>query len=247
VEAEWTVGSLFAGIGGIDLGFERAGFKTVWQVEQNEYCRKVLAKNFPDADRSVTDVREAGKHNIKPVDVIVGGFPCQDVSYAGLGEGLDGERSGLWSHMHRIIGELRPRYVLVENVSALLSRGLVRVLCDLAEIGYDAEWDSLQAGYFGAPHERERVFILAYPNEVDGETRMGSEPHRESAVFAGCDCKSVPIWLQAASSFIGMDDGIPAQVYCDRVGALGNAVVPEIPYQIALRIKASLTHVNQQG
>jgi hypothetical protein len=119
----YTMGSLFAGIGGFDLGFERAGFKTRWQVEIDPYCQKVLAKNFPEAER-FGDIRECGSHNLKPVDVICGGFPCQDISYAGLGKGIDGERSGLWSEFARIIHELRPPYVLVENVAALLRRPL---------------------------------------------------------------------------------------------------------------------------
>lgn len=122
----FTIGSLFAGIGGFDLGFERAGFKTLWQVEINEWARKVLAKNFPHAER-YADIRECGRHNLRPVDVICGGFPCQDISNAGLRAGIEGERSGLWSEMHRIIGELRPRLVLVENVAALLGRGMGRV------------------------------------------------------------------------------------------------------------------------
>lgn len=115
-----TMGSLFAGIGGFDLGFERAGFQTVWQVEINEWARKVLAKNFPHAER-YADIRECGRHNLKPVDVICGGFPCQDISNAGLRAGIEGERSGLWSEFARVINELQPKYVLIENVAALLS------------------------------------------------------------------------------------------------------------------------------
>ncbi len=138
--------------GGFDLGFERAGFETVWQVEIDDFCRKVLAKNFPKAER-YGDIRECGSHNLKQVDVICGGFPCQDISNAGLRAGIDGERSGLWSEMHRIIRELRPRYVLVENVAALLGRGMGRVLGDLAAIAYDAEWEIVSAADVGAPPE----------------------------------------------------------------------------------------------
>lgn len=235
----YTVGSLFSGIGGFELGFERAGFKTVWQVEIDPYCQKVLAKNFPEAER-FGDIRECGSHNLKPVDVICGGFPCQDVSWAGLGAGLEGERSGLWFEMLRLVRLLRPRFVVVENVSALLVRGLERVLADLAEVGYDAEWDSLHAGYFGAPHERERVFILAYPNKVYGKAGMGIESDGARPIFAGSDCESFPVWLQTASSFAGMDDGIPSAIYQSRVGALGNTVVPQIPEIIARRIKQAL-------
>src|ERR1700733_14434394 len=147
-----TMGSLFAGIGGFDLGFERAGFKTVWQVEKNAFCRRVLRRRFPDADRRVTDVGFAGARNLLPVDVICGGFPCQDISNAGLRAGIEGERSGLWFHMHRIIGELRPRYVVIENVAALLQRGMGDVLGALAALGYDAEWAVIPAAAIGARH-----------------------------------------------------------------------------------------------
>ena len=158
----YTVGSLFAGIGGFDLGFERAGFETVWQVEINDWCRKVLAKNFPKAER-YADIRECGAHNLRPVDVVVGGFPCQDISNAGLRAGITGERSGLVVEMVRIIGELRPKYVLMENVAALLGRGMGGVLGYLSEIGYDAEWEIVSAADVGAPHLRRRIWILAYP------------------------------------------------------------------------------------
>ena len=158
----YTLGSLFAGIGGIDLGFERAGFKTIWQVEIDSYCRRVLAKHFPDAER-FEDVRTVGIGSLKPVDVIAGGFPCQDISNAGRQEGITGKRSGLWKEFSRIISELRPKYVLVENVAALLGRGIDVVLGDLSSLGYDAEWQIISAADVGAPHLRERVWILAYP------------------------------------------------------------------------------------
>ena len=158
---QFTMGSLFAGIGGFDLGFERAGFRTEWQVEIDPYCQRVLKKHFPHAER-FGDIRECGKHNLKSVDVICGGFPCQDISNAGKRAGIEGERSGLWSEYARIIRELRPRYVLVENVAALLGRGMGVVLGDLAEIGYDAEWEIISAADVGAPHLRERVWILAH-------------------------------------------------------------------------------------
>ena len=155
-------GSLFSGIGGFDLGFERAGIETVWQVEIDDYCRRVLAHHFPSAQR-YDDIRTVGKHNLAPVDILSGGFPCQDISNAGKRAGIDGERSGLWSEYARIIGELRPRYVVVENVAALLRRGMGRVLGDLAALGYDAEWQSIRASDVGAPHLRERIWIVAYP------------------------------------------------------------------------------------
>src|SRR6185503_10467180 len=128
-----TMGSLFAGIGGFDLGFTRAGFDVSWQVEIDPWCRKVLAKHFPDAER-FEDVRTVGRHNLRPVDVICGGFPCQDISVAGRKAGITGDRSGLWSEQFRVIRELRPKVALIENVAALVGFGLERVLSDLASI-----------------------------------------------------------------------------------------------------------------
>jgi DNA (cytosine-5)-methyltransferase 1 len=156
-----TFGSLFAGIGGFDLGFERAGMSCKWQVEIDDYANRVLAKHWPDVARH-RDIRSVGGHNLSPVDIICGGFPCQDISYAGRGAGLDGERSGLFFEAIRVVRELRPRVVVLENVAALLTRGLDRVLGTLAEIGYDAEWHSIPAAAVGAPHIRDRIFILAY-------------------------------------------------------------------------------------
>lgn len=156
-------GSLFSGIGGMDLGLERAGMECAWQVEIDEFCRKVLTKHWPNVPK-FNDVRECGKHNLEPVDLIAGGFPCQDISVGNqAGQGLEGERSGLWSEMFRIISELRPGFALVENVANLFNRGIERVLGNLAGIGYDAEWQVIPASAVGAPHTRSRVFIVAYP------------------------------------------------------------------------------------
>src|SRR5690606_2941096 len=160
-KAVLTIGSLFSGIGGLELGLERAGMRTVWQVEMDDYATRILERHWPDAIR-FRDVREVGSHNLPPVDLICGGFPCQDISYAGKGAGIAGERSGLWTEFARIVRELRPRYVLVENVAALLSRGLDVVLGDLAACGYDAEWDCIPAAAVGAYHLRDRIFIVAY-------------------------------------------------------------------------------------
>ena len=156
-----TFGSLFAGIGGFDLGLERAGMVCKWQVEIDDYANRVLAKHWPDVARHddvrtfPTAEREWG------VDVICGGFPCQDISIAGKGAGLAGERSGLWHQFARIIRTIRPRWVVIENVPALTSRGLGTVLGDLAEIGFDAEWHCIPASAVGAPHRRDRIWIVA--------------------------------------------------------------------------------------
>jgi DNA (cytosine-5)-methyltransferase 1 len=182
-----TIGSLFSGIGGLELGLERAGLgPVVWQVEREPYCQAVLAKHWPDAAR-YDDVCTVGAHNLTPVDVICGGFPCQDISQAGKRVGIGGERSGLWSEYARILRELRPRYAVVENVSDLLVRGFDVVLGDLAEIGYDAEWDCLPASAVGAPHRRDRVFLLAYPVGAPGrpETRIADGGDWSAALRVG--------------------------------------------------------------
>lgn len=156
-----TYGSLFSGIGGLDLALEAFGHTPVWQAESDPYARAVLAKHWPEV-RRYNDVREID-HEAPPADIICGGFPCQDISSAGSRAGIDGARSGLWAEYARIVRELRPRAVFVENVSDLAVRGLDRVLGDLAAIGFDAEWTCVRASDVGAPHRRERIFILAYP------------------------------------------------------------------------------------
>ena len=158
---------LFSGIGGFSLGLERAGMTTVAFCEVNDFCRAVLKKHWPtvpiyDDVQTLTAARLAADGI--SVDVICGGFPCQDISTAGKGAGLAGARSGLWRDYARLVGELLPRYVIVENVAALLHRGLDEVLGDLAALGYDTEWHCIPASHIGAPHRRDRVWIVAYPN-----------------------------------------------------------------------------------
>jgi DNA (cytosine-5)-methyltransferase 1 len=206
-----TFGSLFAGVGGFDLGFERAGFQCKWQVEIDDYATKILKRHWPDVHRE-RDIRQCGRHNLERVDCIIGGFPCQDISYAGKGAGLEGARSGLFFEAIRLVCELRPRSVVLENVAGLLTRGLDRVLGTLAEVGFDAEWHCIPAAAVGAPHIRDRVFILAYRNgesafaehaEVDklpsgnvadtehkGLSRTRGEPQHKSQVFQPCNCSS---------------------------------------------------------
>ena len=158
-------GSLFSGIGGIDLGFEMADIKTSWTCEIDDWANELLQKRFPNA-KHYRDVKKIGKDNLESVDIISGGFPCQDISVAGKGAGLDGKRSGLWFEMWRIISELRPRWVLIENVANLLNKGGIRVLQDLAEIGYDAEWQIISARDVGARHLRKRLWIIAYRQDI---------------------------------------------------------------------------------
>jgi DNA (cytosine-5)-methyltransferase 1 len=157
-----TVGSLFSGIGGFDLGLERAGMDIRWQVERDPWCQKVLAKHWPDVPR-FTHVEDVGS-NLPYVDLICGGFPCQPVSVAGDQKGTDDDR-WLWPEFRRVVGLLRPRYVLVENVPGLLTanggHAFGEIIGDLAHLGYDCEWTVLSAADVGAPHLRKRVWIVA--------------------------------------------------------------------------------------
>jgi DNA (cytosine-5)-methyltransferase 1 len=155
------------------LGLQRTGgFETIAFCEIDPFCRKVLAKHWPGVPcfEDITKLDKEELNSLGRIDVICGGFPCQDISCAGKGAGIHAERSGLWWEMLRIIRLVRPRFVLVENVSALLNRGLDEVLGSLAESGYDAEWTCLRASDVGAPHRRERVFLVAYT--IGTRTRM---------------------------------------------------------------------------
>jgi DNA (cytosine-5)-methyltransferase 1 len=236
-----TFGSLFAGIGGIDLGLERAGMRCAWQVEIAPFCRKVLAKHWPDVER-LGDVRECGKHNIATVDLIAGGFPCQGISRANPnGKGLNDERSGLWTEFYRIICELNPRWVLVENVRRLLSihagRDFGIILRDLAQCGYNATWQVLRASDFGALHRRERVFLVA---NRDSERIEGlwDQPILRQPAFSWCKNVRGPADLRGRPDIpeplvCRSGDGFPAIV-----DAIGNAVIPQIAEWIGRRIVA---------
>jgi len=162
--------SLFSGIGGLDLGLQRAGMTICGQVELDPWCRRVLAKHWPEVPRH-DDVRTcAGWWGRRLADVVAGGFPCQPVSSAGKRQAQADSR-WLWPAFAGVVRALRPRFVLVENVPGLLERGMGDVLGDLASLGYDAEWDCLSAADFGAPHLRKRIWIVAY-------ARHGNEPER---------------------------------------------------------------------
>lgn len=251
-----TVGSLFSGIGGLDLGFERTGFEIRWQVEINEYCRKVLAKHWRDVPK-YKDVKDVGAHNLEQVDVIVGGFPCQDISQANTKEarGIDGGHSGLWAEFARLIGELRPNYAIMENVAALLYRGLGRVLGDLASLGYDAEWGVLTSCAFGASHTRQRVFILAYPTGTfgldtylwrqDGEAQNGRLVKEQWGTNRTLTSDGTKTDTRLAGQRLHRDgepsvrrvvDGVSDQL--DRLRALGNAVDPYVAEYVARCVKA---------
>ena len=157
-------GSLFTGVGGFDLGLERAGMTCIWQCEIDKYCNQVLEEHWKGV-RRYNDVREITKENAEVPDLIVGGFPCQDLSVAGKRAGLSGERSGLWFEFERIIGELRPKWVIIENVPGLLSShkgaDFAVILKALDDFGYGVAWRILDSQYFGVAQRRRRVFIVA--------------------------------------------------------------------------------------
>lgn len=239
------IASLFSGIGGLELGLEAAipGAEVKVQVELDPYARGVLAKHWPEA-RRFDDIRTVRASDLQGVSLICGGFPCQDLSVAGKGAGLDGERSGLWEEFARLVREVRPRFIVVENVPALRWRGLGRVLGDLASAGYDAEWESRSAASVGAWHKRERLFIIAYP---DAESREGEAkaPHPLRPRLEGqqqpsgakekhATARDSRRW--AAEPKLGrVAYGIPGRV--DRLRCLGNAVVPQVAYRIGLRVR----------
>ena len=172
---------LFAGIGGFTIGFEKAGFETVAFCEIEPYAQKVLQKNWPEVP-IYDDVRTITAERLVSdgirVDVITGGFPCQDISVAGNQAGIEGERSGLWTECARLIGELQPRYAIFENVTNLLNgeRGdwFKRVLWDISALGYDAEWHCIPASELGAHHHRDRVWIICYPRKFLENASGGS-------------------------------------------------------------------------
>lgn len=236
-----TVGSLFSGIGGFEFGLERTGgFKTVWQCEIDPFCLKVLEKHWPGVKR-FADIKKMGvEEEIPHVDVVCGGFPCQDISCAGKGAGIHAERSGLWWEMLRVVRLVRPRYVLVENVAALLNRGLDEVLGSLAESGYDAEWQILSASFVGSPQLRERLYLVAY-SKVSSTICQGAGDKRprggisvRGRVFGGnremagrkrSKAQRYTEPWAVEPDICRVANGIPDQL--DRLRALGNAIVPQ--------------------
>ncbi len=230
-EAEqFTHGSLFAGIGGFDLGFERAGFKTVWQVEIDEFGQLVLGKRF--GRRLEGDVRKIPFENLEAVDVLTAGFPCNDTSHAGRGAGIEGEFSGLWTYVPKAIRVLRPGFVLLENPPGLLSRGLGRVLGDLALCGYDAEWDCLPAAAFGSPQLRAREWILAYP--------CGYRKPEDGTIFAGRPELEFCTRWAPEPALARVVDGTAGRMDRLRINAMGRMALPQIAEWIAWRIRAVL-------
>ena len=235
--------SLFAGIGGLELGLERAGMTTVGQVELTPFCQQVLARHWPGVPRH-DDVRttpEWWASQQRPrVDVVCGGFPCQDISNAGGRVGITGTRSGLWGAMAETVRVVRPRFVIVENVAVLASRGLDVVLGDLAALGFDAEWTVVSACSVGAPHARERLFIVAHSESFGREWRWSDRPSPSDVESQGRSAELGGPWATEPRP-VGVAYGIPRRV--DRLHALGNAVVPQVAEFIGRQL---MVHVSAE-
>ena len=207
-------GSLFTGIGAFDLAAEINDIKNVWNCEIEDYPRKILSKRFKDAEQ-YRDIRDM--HHPEYVDIISGGFPCQNISIAGRQEGVNGIKSGLWREMWRVCGEVKPKYVIIENSNAILNRGFEHILQAFAEIGYNAEWQCLQGYQFGTPQRRRRMYAIFY-------TSSKRDRMEKSEIFSRWNKPIYTDWGSSENRVYGMANDIPNRV--DRHRALGNAVMP---------------------
>ena len=236
--------SLFTGAcGGFDLAAEWCGWENSFQVEILPEARKRLRQNFPTAIQ-YDDVRTFnGQPYHGQIDVLTGGFPCQDLSRAGRGVGLDGDRSGLWFEFERIIGEVRPGYVVIENSPRLLVLGFERVLSGLARLGYDAKWAVVRASDYGAPHQRERLYTIAYTNG-NGRNAIPNWPecltengkladwnHYQHGRIAPAEA-GYEAWRPALTELSRLDDGLPGPLAKTEMHGYGNAIVPQIAHRI---------------
>ncbi len=265
-----TIGSLFSGIGAFELGLSRGipNSHVIWNCEQDEFCRGILKKHWPNTTQ-YTDITTINTKDITAPDIICAGYPCQDLSIAGKQQGIyEGKKSSLYWYAWRIFRDLRPKIIVLENVANHLRLGGAEVLGSLAQIGYDAEWTTLSAQQFGAPHKRERLFIVAYSNgerlqkERAQQLTTGNIERRELDSFTTYSDSERAIiqttrehtseqmprspspprtfWeqRQAPSPICGVDDGIRNRIH--RIKALGNAIVPQCTEYIGQRIYEGL-------
>lgn len=236
-----THGSLFSGIGGFELGAEMSGIETIWNCEIEPYQRKILKQHFTKTTIQYEDIRELTSPGY--VDIISGGFPCQDISIAGRAKGIGGEKSGLWSEMGRIIGAVRPRYVIIENSPMLIKRGLGKILYDLSQIGYILEWQCLSASQFGYNHRRTRFYGIAYPcaQRCENYSSVFVEPQKVPLKKASRQ-NPAPMPFERFNrksnyEHVRMDDGFSRELDKRRIEGCGNAVIPEIAHYLFECIK----------
>lgn len=244
-------GSIFSGIGGFDLAAEWMGWENVFHCEVNKYCRKLLHEKWPKS-LSYEDITKSDfSIHRGSIDVLTGGWPCQDNSNAkqvGKGQtGLQGERSRLFYEFERAICEIRPRYVIGENVSNIITvnggRDFNYILSSLARMGYNATWGTIRASDIGAPHNRERLYLVAYTNGIRLQTlesiwsneRKEIERKKISGLFNGTIISVGGSWGNVTPDFLRMDDDVPNRM--DRIKSLGNSIVPEIAYRIFKQLK----------
>ena len=234
-----NIGSAFSGIGGLDYGLELSGIgRTTWQIEIDPYCRSVLARHWPHVHR-YEDIRECGAHNLAPVDLLAGGFPCQDVSAAGSGAGLNGARSGLWWEFHRLASELAPEWIVVENVASGAKRWVDAIRGSLGQLSYETLPIPIAAADVGAPHLRRRIFVVAHAHgrrcESEWEPSQAGQQCQAGGKPDGCG-GAWPEFAQAPRAHEGWAPGPPVcgvdarpSTGLDRarLKALGNAVVPQ--------------------
>lgn len=268
--AQLTVGSLFSGIGGLDLGLERAGMKVVWQSEIDPYANRVLKKHWPEVP-NLGDIKQIDWSMVERPAVICGGYPCQPFSNAGRRKGEEDSRH-LWPWVRQAISELRPRYAILENVRGHLSLGGTTVIADLAALGYDAEWRIVSAASVGANHRRDRIIIVAYPNSTGLQRPVWASSQRRINGFADgrkkvayTDCehseqlcgertvfsarelerrvgeiRPISSWWETEPDVGRVADGVPSRV--DRLRGLGNAVVPQVAEVIGRLVMSHAQH-----
>jgi DNA (cytosine-5)-methyltransferase 1 len=248
-----THGSLFSGIGGFELGAQMSGITTLWNCEIESYQRKILKKHFPQT-KQYEDIRRL--KDAEYVDIISGGFPCQDISIVNRkAKGINGNRSGLWAEMFRVLSEGRSKYIIIENTPALLKRGFEYILQDLYKIGYDAEWQVLSGAKFGYLHQRKRLLVIAYSNSIGksglfknlktckarqrrADSEKALKDYIEQEDFEErCESKIKPL-------LSGKTYGLPNWV--DRVKSIGNAVIPEIACYLFECIKSFEEELNKE-
>jgi DNA (cytosine-5)-methyltransferase 1 len=227
-----TVGSLFSGIGGLDLGLERAGMRVIWQSEIDPYASRVLKKHWPEVP-NYGDIKTIDWRTVEPPDVICGGYPCQPFSTAGKRQGEQDSRH-LWPWVRESLRILRPRYAVLENVQGHLSLGGPTVIREITELGYNCEWRIIPAASVGAPHRRNRLFIVAYADS-EGLERGGGIQGRETQPLRS-DVFSASTqwhkewtgweWWKSEPGMGRVAYGVPARV--DRLKGIGNAVVPQV-------------------